>query len=69
VEHGRIAAIAPAGSATEGPSLDCGQLWPGLVDGHTHLDKGHILPRRPNPTGDFIGALEPIAVQVERYPQ
>jgi cytosine deaminase len=57
VEQGRIAAIAPAGSATEGPSLDGGQLWPGLVDGHTHLDKGHILPRRPNPTGDFAGAL------------
>ncbi|WP_240757073.1 cytosine deaminase [Roseicella aquatilis] len=57
VEQGRIAAIAPLGTATEGPDLDGGQVWPGPVDGHTHLDKGHIWPRRPNPTGDFLGAL------------
>ncbi|RAI58998.1 cytosine deaminase [Roseicella frigidaeris] len=34
-----------------------GQVWPGLVDGHTHLDKGHIWPRHANPSGDFAGAL------------
>jgi cytosine/creatinine deaminase len=60
VEDGRIAALAPIGTAPDGPSLDGGQLWPGLVDGHTHLDKGHIWPRRPNPTGDFAGAIESV---------
>jgi cytosine deaminase len=29
-----------------------------LVDIHTHLDKGHIWPRRPNPDGTFAGALD-----------
>lgn len=57
IAAGRIAAIAPAGTAAEGPSLDGGQLWPGFVDGHTHMDKGQIWPRRPNPTGDFAGAI------------
>ena len=28
-----------------------------FVDMHTHLDKGHILPRASNPDGTFIGAL------------
>lgn len=57
VAQGRIAAIAPAGTAPDGISLDGGQLWPGFVDAHTHLDKGHIWPRQPNPTGDFAGAI------------
>jgi cytosine/creatinine deaminase len=57
IEAGRIAAIAPAGSAPDGPSLDGGQVWPGLVDGHTHIDKGHIWPRMPNPDGTFGGAI------------
>lgn len=30
---------------------------PALVDMHTHLDKGHIWPRNPNPDGTFDGAL------------
>jgi cytosine/creatinine deaminase len=57
VEQGRIAGLAPLGTATEGPSLDGGQIWPGPVDGHTHLDKGHIWPRHANATGSFHGAL------------
>ncbi len=31
-------------------------MWPGFVDIHTHLDKGHIWPRSPNPDGSFLGA-------------
>ena len=54
---GRIAALAPPGTAPGGPSLDGGQIWPGFVDAHTHLDKGQIWSRSPNPTGDFPGAL------------
>lgn len=60
VADGVVAAVAPAGATgTEFPVLeaDGGQLWPGFVDMHTHLDKGHIAPRAPNPNGSFDGAL------------
>lgn len=30
---------------------------PAFVDMHTHLDKGHIWARSPNPDGTFMGAL------------
>ena len=61
IEAGRVAALAPLGSAAEGFDMDGGQLWPGPLDAHTHLDKGHIWPRAPNPRGDFLGALETTA--------
>lgn len=32
------------------------QLWPTLVDLHTHLDKAHTIERSPNPDGTFISA-------------
>ncbi|MEO0700920.1 MAG: cytosine deaminase [Pseudomonadota bacterium] len=32
-------------------------VLPCFVDMHTHLDKGHIWPRSPNPDGTFLGAL------------
>ncbi|MDJ0824219.1 MAG: cytosine deaminase [Rhodobacter sp.] len=32
-------------------------LFPAFVDMHTHLDKGHIWDRAPNPDGTFTGAL------------
>ncbi len=38
--------------------LDQGIVFPGFVECHTHLDKGHIWPRRSNPDGTFPGALE-----------
>jgi len=58
IAHGRLDAIAPAGSfdAATGPDLDASMVLPGMVDVHTHLDKGHIWPRQPNPTGDGAGA-------------
>ncbi|MEO0830580.1 MAG: cytosine deaminase, partial [Pseudomonadota bacterium] len=31
--------------------------FPAFVDMHTHIDKGHIWPRSPNPDGSFMGAL------------
>ncbi|NET08960.1 MAG: cytosine deaminase [Merismopedia sp. SIO2A8] len=34
------------------------QVWPGFVDMHTHLDKGHIWERTPNRDRTFAGALE-----------
>ncbi|MBD0864970.1 MAG: cytosine deaminase [Rhodobacteraceae bacterium] len=37
--------------------MDGAMVFPGFVDMHTHLDKGHIWPRTPNPNGTFDGAL------------
>lgn len=62
VDEGRIETIAPAGSVTGVArlDLDAGMVWPAFVDMHTHLDKGHIWPRRPNPDGTFMGALDAV---------
>jgi cytosine/creatinine deaminase len=38
-------------------------VLPCFTDMHTHLDKGHIWPRSPNPDGTFMGALT--AVQAD----
>ena len=62
LSDGRIASInahgayhAPAAAAQI--SLGGNQVWPCLVDLHTHLDKGHIWPRAENPDGTFAAAL------------
>ncbi|MGD0107779.1 MAG: cytosine deaminase [Rhodopila sp.] len=56
ITGGRIAAIAPAGTVTDGIDLDRGQVWPCFVDGHVHLDKTQTWPRQPNPDGTHPGA-------------
>jgi cytosine deaminase len=60
ISRGNIEAIAAAGSSVGSAptSIDVeGRLvWPGLVDMHTHLDKGHIVGRTQNPDGSFTGA-------------
>lgn len=69
VSGGIIARVEPAGvGRREGEvvfDLDGGQVWPCFVDMHTHLDKGHIWPRMPNPDGSFMGALEATATDRE----
>lgn len=64
VSDGRIARVAPAGTATTQDipvvDLDRGMVLPCFVDVHTHLDKGHIWPRRRNPDGTFDGALNSV---------
>jgi cytosine deaminase len=62
IADGRVAIIAPAGTLAEGPRLDLdrGMAWPAFVDMHTHIDKGHIWARRPNPDGTFMGALDAV---------
>lgn len=60
IEDGRIAAIAPRGTAPEGIDLRGGQVWPGPLDAHTHLDKGQIWPRMRNADGSFAGAISAV---------
>ncbi|WP_394689586.1 cytosine deaminase [Hoeflea sp.] len=63
VDTGRIKAITPAvGTAPADEAVDCrgGIAFPTFVDCHTHIDKGHIWPRKPNPDGSFPGALEAV---------
>jgi len=60
VDHGRILATTYAGSNNdELNSIDAaGRVaLPLFVDCHTHLDKGHILPRTLSADGTFDGAL------------
>jgi cytosine deaminase len=66
IADGKITGVAPAGGA-KGPNvvdLDGGIVLPAFVDLHTHLDKGHIWPRKQNPDGTWLGAL--IAVGEDR---
>ena len=37
--------------------MEGAMLFPAFTDMHTHLDKGHIWRRTPNPDGTFEGAL------------
>lgn len=57
-----IAAIGPAGSTTLPQAIDLrGDIvLPAFVDLHTHLDKGHIWPRKQNPDGSWMGALKAV---------
>ena len=67
LRDGRIADVAAAGSsevggagAAVGVDLQRGQVWPCLIDAHTHLDKGHTWERAPNPDGTFDGAIRTV---------
>jgi cytosine deaminase len=60
VADGKIAGIvAHARSKAQADAIDLGGriVLPCFVDCHTHIDKGHIWPRKPNPDGTFMGAL------------
>ena len=62
VAEGRITATNPV-AGPDGVARDLGGriVLPAFVDCHTHLDKGHIWPRQPNPDGSFAGALSAVA--------
>lgn len=49
-------------SAPTGAEIDMkgAMVLPAFVDAHTHLDKGHIMPRASNPDGSFMGALSTV---------
>ncbi len=67
VGDGLVERVAPPGSETDFPQIDLGRgmVWPTFVDMHTHIDKGHIWPRRPNPDGTFPSALDAVAADRE----
>jgi cytosine deaminase len=70
IAEGRIVSILAAGTATpeDGlPGLDMkrGIVFPRFTESHTHLDKGHIWPRRANPDGTFMGALTAVTADRE----
>lgn len=57
----RRALTIDGGVIGDGPGVpvDMGgaMVLPCFIDMHSHLDKGHIWPRSPNPDGTFMGAL------------
>jgi len=58
VADGRIVSITPHGEEPADAVDLAGRIvLPCFVDCHTHLDKGHIWQRAPNPDGSFAGAL------------
>ncbi|MER9135458.1 cytosine deaminase [Mesorhizobium sp. M0830] len=60
VADGKIAGIAAhRRAAVQADAVDlAGRIvLPCFIDCHTHIDKGHIWPRMPNPDGTFMGAL------------
>ncbi len=69
IEAGRIAQIHPASTLAADGATDLagGLVFPGLVDLHTHLDKGHIWQRSPNPDGSFAGALAAVGADRQAH--
>jgi cytosine deaminase len=60
INEGKVGGIARRDGRPAPPrSIDlAGRIvLPCFVDCHTHIDKGHIWPRMPNPDGSFTGAL------------
>ena len=72
VDGARIAMLGPAGAlpaAADLPVIDLrgGIVLPRFVDVHTHIDKGHIWPRRSNPDGTHAGARAAVAADREAH--
>lgn len=63
IRAGRIARLVEGRAPADGLLVvDAGRrlAMPAFVDVHTHLDKGHIVSRAPNPDGTFFGARETV---------
>jgi cytosine/creatinine deaminase len=70
IESERLARMVPAGTAgTDHPLIDLRgrQVWPMLVDVHTHLDRAHTVVRSPNVSGSFAEALRATASDRPRW--
>ena len=73
IAAGMIAQITPAGTKPVSSygdisvvDLQGGLVWPCFVDMHTHLDKGHIWERSPNPDGTFASAIEAVQADAQK---
>lgn len=64
-----VPANTPANSASTAPEFDLhgGMVLPCFVDMHTHLDKGHIWNRAPNPDGTFDSALRVVQQDADQH--
>ena len=62
INGGRIESVVGAEATPKPDSIDLGGriVFPAFVDCHTHIDKGHIWPRMPNPDGTFPSALDAV---------
>ncbi|MDX2271856.1 MAG: cytosine deaminase [Cyanobacteriota bacterium] len=73
IRDGLIIQVLPAGEHSQSgiPVVNWrgGQVWPCFVDMHTHLDKGHVWSRTPNPDGTFAGAATAAQADWERMAQ
>jgi cytosine deaminase len=60
IDDGKLAHVQPCRGERDGTTaqVDLGgrQVWPTLIDIHTHLDKGHTVGRSPNIDGTFHNA-------------
>jgi cytosine/creatinine deaminase len=59
IDDGKLARVSPSGKHDDTiTQVDIGgrQVWPTLIDIHTHLDKGHTVERSPNVDGTFHNA-------------
>lgn len=52
--------LAEPGNIALRVNMGGAMAFPAFIDMHTHLDKGHIWPRSPNPDGTFDGALQTV---------
>ena len=73
IAAGTIAQIIPTGTQPlsqlpDIPVVDLhgGLVFPCFVDMHTHLDKGHIWERSPNPDGTFGGAIAAVGADAQK---
>ncbi len=71
IAQGKIERIQPTGAEISATvpqiDLDGRMVLPCFVDSHTHLDKGHIWERSPNPDGTFAGALTTTRKDAARF--
>jgi cytosine deaminase len=60
ITDGKLARVAPRGAGADDGvqrvNIGGRQVWPTLIDIHTHLDKGHTVERSPNIDGTFHNA-------------
>ncbi|MEM1198039.1 MAG: cytosine deaminase [Pseudomonadota bacterium] len=70
VSNGKVDWLGPQGARADlprGPDLAQAIVWPLTVDCHTHLDKGLVVHRSPNPDGTFDGASQSASADHETY--